>query len=356
MNKRIIAVCIVVIALAAWANVRTAFLQEIVDGPNDHLAFSPSDSTSRVVVPEHLSYTATNYTSDKSAPTTKILAFADGQYKEYALRWYRRLSSLGYQNHVVVAVDQDAADYLRPFNVRLERLPYPTCTRPEHDSRRVSSFYVSTSKKLLPFSLFLLIKYRRELFARRWVYVYDQLKNGSHVLLSDVDNVFHRFKSMKDMEQSKFDVFHAYSTSYPEDIFYSMGFTVCGGLGWYRSSPKVTRFVGSLLNKCKCLETINCDCYCDDQVTLNELLGKKGKHKVSWDREIPRPKSLGDYPWGNISGVSAKTRHRIHIWDRNLAYRAPLPESCPEYNWVAAPLYVNRSDVVRVWDRLCERE
>jgi hypothetical protein len=292
--------------------------------------------------------------------TTKILGFADYNYRDYALRWSHRLTKLGYTEHVIVAVDQKAVDFFTHYQnntttnvsssvmVQWEALPYPPCVGYKHDPRG----------------------YRRQIFGRRWTFIYEQLIRGHHILMTDVDNVFSRYLPMKELEDStqKVDVFHAYSTSYPTDVFEDMGLTVCGGMSWLRSTPSVIRFVGSLVNRCKCMglvvagettttqavddERLCRECQCDDQVALNELLWK-GKHKVLWDRNLSKPKSLKDYPWEPLTGISSKTRHKIAIWDRNVAYRAPMPEACPPNNWVAMPLYVDRSEVVEKWDALC---
>ncbi len=272
---------------------------------------------------------------------TKILGFADYNYHEYALRWYHRLTSLGYTNQFIVAVDQKAIEFWKnTTGFRWQALPYFPCVGYKYDPRG----------------------YRRQIFARRWTYIYEQLQEGHSILMTDVDNVFSRYLPMTELENSNVDVFHAYSTSYPTYVFDDMGLTVCGGMSWLRASPKVIRFVGSLINQCKCMPLIGksqvdekqCrDCSCDDQVTLNELLWK-GKHKVLWDRNISKPASQNDYLWESITGVSSKTKHRIQIWDRNVAYRAPMPEKCPPNNWVAMPLYVDRGEVVEAWDALCQ--
>ena len=331
--------------------------------------------------PTNLKTTTATTTTMTKIPTTKILGFADDNYREHALRWYHRLTQLGYTEHVIVAVDPKAADFFRIHNsaaaavasinsttnstttmrVQWEALPYPPCADYQNDPRG----------------------YRRQIFGRRWAYIYEQLQQQQQqqqqnsILMTDVDNVFSRFVPMKEFEENVngVDIFHAYSTSYPTNVFEEMGLTVCGGLSWLRASPRVIRFVGSLVNKCTCrglIEKTNAaataatdvrpvvsekecrECSCDDQVALNELLWK-GKHKIVWDRNITKPKGLKDWQWEPIMGISTTTRHRVAIWDRNFAYRGPLPETCPPNNWVAMPLYVDRSDVVEVWDALCPK-
>ena len=277
---------------------------------------------------------------------TRILGFSDNNYREYAVRWYHRLKSLGYSEHAVVAVDQKAVDFFQhnstATGVKWEALPYPPCIGSKSDPRG----------------------YRRQIFARRWTYIFEQLQKGYSILLTDVDNVFLRHLAMKHFEDAPVDVFHAYSTSYPIDAFEGMGFTVSGGMSWLRATTSVMNFVGSLINKCKCRDLVGMtsttdkvcrDCSCDDQIVLNELLWK-GKHKVIWDRNFSKPSSLHDYPWEGVTGISSKTKHRVAIWDRNLAYRAVMPDQCPPGNWVAMPLYVDRGNVVETWDALCGKD
>jgi hypothetical protein len=333
MSRRpLITLAVIAIVLATWTNLRTATQLSSSHSGIEEEAFVPHYKNKNNATLKTKPVKLTN----RSNTSTKILGFADGAYQEYALRWYHRLESLGYREQVIVAVDQKAADFFKAHHpdIRWEELPYKPCVTWEQDART----------------------YRRQLFGRRWKYVLDQLNQGHSVLLTDVDNVFFRYLPMKELEESKFDVFHAFSTAYPVYVFESMGFTVCGGMAWLRAHPRVIRFVGSLVNKCKCLkeEDLCKNCYCDDQVALNEMLWK-GKHKVTWDRTIPKPASQKDFQWKSLTGISTTTKHRVKIWDRNFAFRAPMPDNCPPNNWVSMPLYVNRSDVVQVWDKLCSK-
>ena len=195
-------------------------------------------------------------------------------------------------------------------------------------------------------------------------------KKHHHVFITDVDNVFLSYLNMSILEQSDYDVHHAYGIAYPYNVHQEMGFTVCGGFAWLRSTRSVSRFVKSMLNMCNCvlkhrnanttktktttpttlLHNLTHDafcnssaynnnknnnkkkknntelCYCDDEVVLNELLWK-GPHKVTWDRSItplpPKSKELPDLQWKPITGISNTTRHSV--WDRNFAFRGLLP-------------------------------
>jgi hypothetical protein len=341
-RQLLIVLCALLTVLATWRNLQTiSTLHLSAQHDTNAIAilplYHPNNSTDASLFMNNKRENDLYLYPSNNRSKTKILGFADYNYKDYALRWYHRLQDLGYREHVIVVVDQAAVDFFRSTtnNIRWEELPYKPCVTWEQDARF----------------------YRRQLFGRRWKYVYEQLQKGFSVLLTDVDNVFLRYHPLQDFEESEYDAFYAYSTSYPTHVFDQMGFTVCGGMSWLRADPKVIRFVATLVNKCKCLNEDDGNfckkCHCDDQVALNELLWE-GKHNVTWDRTFRTPpKSLKDYPWTSVTGISSKTRHRVKVWDRNFAYRAMLPDQCPEGNWVAMPLYVNRSDVVQVWEDLC---
>jgi hypothetical protein len=47
------------------------------------------------------------------------------------------------------------------------------------------------------------------IFAHRWVYLLEQLKDGYHVLISDIDNIFSKYYPMSALESSPYDAFHA---------------------------------------------------------------------------------------------------------------------------------------------------
>ena len=87
----------------------------------------------------------------------------------------------------------------------------------------------------------------------------------------------------------------------------------------------------------------------------------EGKHSVTCDTSnaghakewTKKPKVLNNLKWNSLEGISSETQHKIKIWDRNVAYRAPMPDLCPKDNWVSMPLYVNRGTVAKEWDHLC---
>uniref|UniRef100_A0A7S4EI52 Nucleotide-diphospho-sugar transferase domain-containing protein n=1 Tax=Pseudo-nitzschia australis TaxID=44445 RepID=A0A7S4EI52_9STRA len=136
--------------------------------------------------------------------------------------------------------------------------------------------------------------------AHGWHYVLDQLRNGTSILLTDVDALFRRYvdigrtrtRTIKDTGTGmdtgttrngnnnaaiddneiiddfwKFDVLHAYGGKSPLHVYQNIGFTVNTGMNWVRATPQGIAFVQLVVDKCG-----SAILGCDDRVVLNELL------------------------------------------------------------------------------------
>jgi hypothetical protein len=141
---------------------------------------------------------------------TKILGFADSNYKEVAWRWYRRLEDLGYTTHAVVTNDEEAAVFFEKQGMRYDRLLDHRITKNLSDF--YSCAYGETHLKRVKRAQ----NYRRHLFASRWHYIARQLQyEKAHILLTDVDNIFNRYQDMAEWEKSSYDVYHAFEGMVP---------------------------------------------------------------------------------------------------------------------------------------------
>jgi Nucleotide-diphospho-sugar transferase len=260
---------------------------------------------------------------------TKIVAICDSLYKEIAPFWYHRLTRvLGYDNAVVIAVDNATADYLQQRQVPFERLA--------DSARSCSKFHAHIAgpkgKQ----------QYRRTIFGMRYLYVLHQLERGHHVLLADIDNNFIRYMPMSVMEQSDYDVYHAYGDAYPVDIYQALGFTVCGGMAWFRASPASIRFVKQILRHCGIKDyddALSEKCsVCDDQRKINMLLLRAYRDSVAQRHNTTKwnipPHTLDrNVFWKrSITGQWGVTGHTFTIWDVDTAYRGRFPTNdseCP---------------------------
>lgn len=299
--------------------------------------------------------------------TTKIVGFTSFEYLPIALRWYDVLTSLGYDNHFIVATDLSSVAYL-------ESLPA-----------------IRHETELRPGAV-------KTLFASRIKYMKRQLMEGYNVLLTDVDNIFRRYVSTDVFEEEPYDVIHAFENKFPEDVYEKQGFVVCGGMTFFRADPNGTRAY-EYLNRTS--ET----CYrlCDDQRVLNRILanelhvvwtnetttlespnvsantsvaGRRHRPSGTQQQQVLDPRFLKDGSdqkfrgLGAISssrvGISKATGLRVKIWDRNFAYRGPIdPDPCPDNNWVSMPVIwvpsrkegpLFKFRMFDAWEKHCEEE
>lgn len=322
------------------------------DDPRLPVAGTVADSNTKSHIPKHNNTRVANTTTPPPAHRTKIVGFINKAYLHVGMRWYDRLTALGYTEHVIIATDnQTSSAFQRDYpHYRIEasyRPPLP------------QQFWTLKFGK----------KMRKEvemLFAYRWVYLLEQLKAGYHILLTDVDNIFSKYHPMSNFEQSKYNVFHALETKHPTAVFDTMGFVVCGGMGWYRSTPETIQFIQRMVDQC--------GDRCDDQIILNTLLAKEIQWTLTdWHKSFrtvhPNNSRLDGLLTRGFSGVSTTTttgHHTIKVWDRDFAYRGENdPTVCPVKNWVSMPFVSYKSrweggnakyKSYDVWDKSCPND
>lgn len=276
---------------------------------------------------------------------TKIVGFCNYNYRSVAKKWYERLSRLGYTTHVLVATDEKMKTYLESKSFRFEVAladPIPST----FDGKR------KTKRDRAELEL---------LFAVRWKYLLSQLERGTNILLTDVDNIFSKFVKMKDeVEDPDVDVWFAYATKYPNKVFMQQGFTVCGGMSWWRASRGAVDFVRFMHGTCGIM--------CDDQRLLNNLLLQVN---MTWDwtptvlnsRIQDGDERFVGLPSLGLTGSSARFGFKARIWDRDVAYRGLLqPQECPKNNWISMPIvdaksryqnWMAKLDSFDIWDQHC---
>jgi len=87
----------------------------------------------------------------------------------------------------------------------------------------VLSFFISSAMGLF-----------RQMWASRVKFVRDMVKNGTHVLLTDVDAVFSRHVDPVGFVEEGYDVYHAYEMRYPKKVYHDHGFVINGGQHFFR--------------------------------------------------------------------------------------------------------------------------
>jgi hypothetical protein len=256
---------------------------------------------------------------------TKILGYINAAYAPVGVRWYDRLTALGYTEHVIVAADNLTSEiFARDYpHYRIEHSYRPPL--PE-------KFWNATPDEQLRKEIELI-------YYQRWLYVLQQLRAGYHILITDVDNIFSSYYPMSDMELSEYDAFHALETKFPPRAFRAMGFVLCGGMAWLRSTRGAMQFVKLLVDRC------NGKTLCDDQAKLNFVMAFEMDmiwNLTDWHKSFRTRNNhtalLDGLLEKSFTGVSRKTGHKVKIWDRDFAYRGAIdPEVCPVDNWVSMP-------------------
>lgn len=159
---------------------------------------------------------------------TKIIGFADYGYKDIGYQWYKELEKLGYTEHMVAVQDTIAAEYYAiKGDIRYDIVYKPTQSS-NNNNNNVTGLKEECEHEYTKLSnpAKRNQRYRRMLFGSRWHYVLKQLELGYHVLLTDVDNIYTQYKPMSEMENSKYDIYHAYAgtvPSFPLNLFRLMG-------------------------------------------------------------------------------------------------------------------------------------
>ena len=106
-----------------------------------------------------------------------------------------------------------------------------------------------------------------EIWRLRLITTYELLREGYSVFLTDVDSLWNYYVDLDDLPNN-FDAIHAVAGDYPEYINSYWGFSLCGGLAFYRPTESVLNLWKSLLTHCNQKS-------CDDQLIINRgYLGK----------------------------------------------------------------------------------
>ena len=166
-----------------------------------------------------------------------IIAFSDKTYIPAAKIWYKQLASLGYKNHKIIALDEEAFEILLSENFRVER----------------PIFYFKNEAKL------------GNLWSLRLKTLQKYISNNQNIFISDVDSIWVTYKDLSLLPEN-IDTFHGIGKTYPDHVYEKWGFVICGCIGAYRANERSREFFEKLVENCKW--------QCDDQLSVNEMLMK----------------------------------------------------------------------------------
>jgi len=303
----------------------------------------------------------------------KMAGFTDEGYLPIAAKWYRHMSELGYNEHLIVATNERMYSALRQKGYRTE-LWHVDFVHPLHGNHT-----------------------NQFLWKRRFEYALEQVRAGRSVFLSDVDNIYGRYVPLRQFEQPQqslpqrelqqpkrkdknqmrqqraqreqqqqsslhYDVYHAYGTKYPRDVHNETGFVVTAGFAYYKGNAKVARMLEEVLTRCehrngndKHEDDAGAVTECDDQAVLNRYYLRN----VRWDEKRTGQSEL--YSRGGRAGYHAEIGIRIFVWPRSFAWRGWMPkrpEDCPPAGWwasmpIAKKQAEEKESMFESWNHVC---
>ena len=199
-----------------------------------------------------------------------ILGFTDINYLPVTKLWYERLSEVGYDNHIIVALD----------NSSFKNITIKSKYRCEKGAGELQEIGFKNVVKL------------------RLASILKHLEKGKNVFVSDVDTYWNFFFDLHKLP-IHYDIFHAFGTTWPPNVFKKWGFTLCTCVAGYRGNAKTVQLFRKIIKRCgkKC---------CDQQVT-NEIYA-----------------FVYDVRWHNHSGFSPAYKLRIDTFRKDFVARSEI--------------------------------
>ena len=252
-----------------------------------------------------------------NSSNVKIVAFTDHSFAPVGQWWYQRLTNLTYTTHTLVLFESRAVAHFEKLKAKGE--------------------YYRTEVKLIDIDNKLKRRFKiHRLWYIRILYCLEQLKAGTSLILTDSDNIFHRYVDLSLFEDSGYDAIFSFEQRYPTDIFKKQGFVVCGGMTFLKATNATVQIIEKLLQRCyesQGREGKNSKS-CDDQTVWNELLFQD----MEWNRKTEDLQAGQDLLQFGFDGISKSVpSFRANLWDRQFSLRIPF-ETCPsEKTWVSMP-------------------
>ena len=171
----------------------------------------------------------------------KIIAFGNSRYKRIAHNWALYLHRHGIENYTIYSLDQDIYDYLVKNKINTELLPLDIFEEGDH-----------------------LWNWRERL-----KFIFKLLNEGINVLHSDLDAVW--LHNPLSLIESEYDIVASTGT-FPKDVYKEVGYTLCMGWIYYKSSTIVKKLFQNVIHG-------NTHENFDDQREMNRELFNNSKYK-----------------------------------------------------------------------------
>jgi hypothetical protein len=227
----------------------------------------------------------------------KIVGFADLTFLPFALEWYNSLTDLGYNNHVIVAMDEKIYNKITIMNKQKNKSENDNSKNDHREEIRVEQYYLDQNEG-------------KSVWHHRIKYTKKTISEGTSILLTDVDNIFMSYRDLKtEFYDQDYDIIFGHGMHYPKYVYDDKKFTVLAGLIWIKATTNSLDFVNAWESSCHNVQQKGGKC--DDQVILNKNLHYN--YDMKWDYVLDE----NDNPYDNSTETNMEQRVRQHTNDAN---------------------------------------
>jgi hypothetical protein len=164
-----------------------------------------------------------------------VVTYASKKLKKVALNWVRHIEKLNIENYIVYSLDKETYEYLQKHNVKTQQTKHWRIKKVAPDGKGIFNWH------------------------QRFRMIRDLVASGKNVVCSDLDAIWH--KNPLEFTNNDADIVSSReSAGIPYEVSSRMGFNLCLGWIFFRSTTSTLSFMDIILRKSRF----------DDQIRFNE--------------------------------------------------------------------------------------
>ena len=271
--------------------------------------------------------TSTIDESTNSSSSWIIIGFTDINYLPIAKIWYKQLTTLGYRNHRLIALDEKTLETCQSEKIRVSK----------------SSKYFNKNKmsfiKLWPIRIETVYQFLTG------SHVVDFKNIPKNVFISDVDTIWVKYLDLDQISswnsnKYSIDSYHGTGRNFPPEFYKKYHFVIAGGIAGFKSNKNTLKLFEMMRKQCQ-ITAKSIGPGCDDQRTINMLFLYKYKF------EFEKISFITTKNHSRIGNAKNRNLTSLIFDDQNLVIRGTFDEfdfdqRCASINdeikpWIVSP-------------------